>query len=156
MKKMIAVALAAGIALGGGAALVVSQAQAQDAPHPPPPAMMGDHGPGMMDGHGPGMMGEHGPGMMHGPGGMGWRMGRMMHRMREFALIYPAPDRNLSGPDVQKIAEAFLLFNGNHTWKVTEVTEEPNRVTFALATPDGTAIAHFAMDRHNGRPERLN
>ena len=59
--------------------------------------------------------------------------------MREFALIYPAPDRALSGPDVQKIAEAFLLFNGNHTWKVTEVVEEPNRVTFALATADGAA-----------------
>ena len=79
-----------------------------------------------------------------------------MRRMREFSLVYPAPDRALSGPDVQKIAEAFLLFNGNHTWKVTEVTEEPNRVTFAFATPDGTAIAHFAMDRHTARPERLN
>ena len=157
MKKMIALALAAGIAVGGGAALVVDQAQAQDAPHPPPPpGMMGDPGPGMMAGRGPGVEGRGPGGMMHGPGGMGWRMGRMMHRMREFALIYPAPDRNLSGPDVQKIAEAFLLFNGNHTWKVTEVTEEPNQVNFALATPDGTAIAHFTMDRHTGRPERLN
>jgi hypothetical protein len=104
--------------------------------------MMREGGPG-------GMMREHGPGRP-------WRFGRMMHRMREFALIYPAPDRNLSGPDVQKIAEAFLLFQGNHTWKVTEVKEEPNRVTFALATPDGTAIAHFAMDRHTARPERLD
>ncbi len=49
--------------------------------------------------------------------------------MRQFALIYPAADRNLSGADVQKIAEAFLLFNGNHSWKVTEVTEEPDQVT---------------------------
>jgi hypothetical protein len=39
---------------------------------------------------------------------------------------------------------------------VTEVTEEPNRVTFALTAGDGPAIAHFAMDRHTGRPERLN
>ena len=87
---------------------------------------------------------------MHRPA-MGW-----MRRLRQFALIYPAQDRNLSGADVQKIAEAFLLFNGNHSWKVTEVTEQPETVGFAFATPDGTAIAHFAMDRHTGRPERLN
>ena len=98
-----------------------------------------------------------GPGM-HRPmmdGRMG-HMGGMMRRMRAFALVYPAADRALSGADVQKIAEAFLLFNGNHTWKVTEVTEEPNRVTFAVATPDGTAIAHFAMDRHTARPDRIS
>jgi hypothetical protein len=148
MKKIVALTLAAGIALGGGSAFVASQALAQDAPHPPPPGMMG--GPG-----GPGGMMDHHPGGMM-QGGMHWRMGRMMHRMREFALIYPAPDRALSGPDVQKIAEAFLLFNGNHTWKVTDVKEEPNRVTFALATPDGAAIAHFAIDRHNARAERLD
>jgi hypothetical protein len=154
MNKIVALTLAAGIALGGGA-FVAGPAQAQDAPHPPPAGMMG--GPGGPGGPG-GMMREGGPGGMmreHGPG-RPWRFGRMMHRMREFALIYPAPDRNLSGPDVQKIAEAFLLFQGNHTWKVTEVKEEPNRVTFALATPDGTAIAHFAMDRHTARPERLD
>ncbi len=154
MNKIVALTLATGIALGGGTAFVAGPAQAQDAPHPPPP-------PGMMggpEGHGGPGGGPRGPGgmMEHRPGGMQWRMGRMMHRMREFALIYPAPDRNLSGPDVQKIAEAFLLFNGNHTWKVTEVKEEPDQVTFALATPDGTAIAHFAMDRHTGRPERLD
>ena len=139
MKKLIALTLTAGIALGGGAAMVIGQADAQDAGRPPPPGMMGDRGPG--------------PGGMHGHR---WRMGGMMRRIREFALVYPAPDRNLSGPDVQKIAEAFLLFRGNHTWKITEVTEEPTRVTFAIATPDGTALAHFAMDRHTGRPERLN
>ncbi len=79
-----------------------------------------------------------------------------MQRMRQFALIYPAADRNLSGADVQKIAEAFLLFNGNHSWKVTEVTEEPDRVLFTLTAADGGAIAHFAMDRHTGRPQRLS
>ena len=97
---------------------------------------------------GEGMMRE-GVGHPYGPGGM-------MRRMREFSLIYPAPDRALSGADVQKIAEAYLLLNGNHAWKVTEVTEMPDRVTFALATPDGAAIAHFALDRHTARPERLN
>ena len=84
------------------------------------------------------------------------RRGGWMRRMREFALIYPAQDKALSGADVQKIAEAFLLFNGNHTWKITEVSEEPDRILFAIATPDGTAIAHFAMNRHTGRPERLS
>ncbi len=145
MNKLIALTLAAGIGFGGGAVLVGTQAIAQDAPHPPgpPPGMMEQQRAGMMGG----MMGERDR-MQH--------RGTWMRRMRQFALIYPAADRNLSGADVQRIAEAFLLFNGNHSWKVTEVTEEPNRVTFALATPDGTAIAHFAMDRHNARPERLN
>ena len=141
MNKLIALTLAAGIGFGSGAVIIGTRADAQDAPHPPGPP--------------PGMMEEHRGGMFGDQGGMRQR-GMAMRRLRQFALIYPAADRNLSGPDVQKIAEAFLLFNGNHAWKVTEVTEEPNRVTFALATPDGTAIAHFAMDRHTARPERLN
>ncbi len=155
-QKTIAFTLAAAITIGGGAALL-GRADAQDAPHPPPPPAMMDgpyHGP-MRDGmHGPMMHGPmmQGP-MMHGPMAGRWRM---MRWMRQFALIYPAPDRNLSGPDVQKIAEAFLLFNGNHSWKITEVTEEPDQVRFAIATPDGTAIAHFAMNRHTGRPTRLD
>ena len=149
MRKIVPIALAALFAAGSLFTLTGSQADAQGAPPAPPVA--GDQQPGMGP---PGMRPGMGPGMarggMHRPP-MGW-----MHRLRQFALIYPAPDRNLSGADVQKIAEAFLLFNGNHTWKVTEVTEQPETVSFALATPDGTAIAHFAMDRHTGRPERLN
>ena len=159
MRKTIMLALLAGSLVGAGAAVGVTQAEAQAAP---PPGMAGpgmhrpmEEGPrGQMAEAGPrGPMGEDGP---RGPmGGPMRRMGGMMRRMRQFALVYPTADRALSGPDVQKIAEAFLLFNGNHSWKVTEVTEEQNRVTFAIATPDGTAIAHFAMDRHNGRPERI-
>jgi len=45
----------------------------------------------------------------------------------DFALIYREPDRQLAPADVQKIAEGFLLWNGNHSWKVTNVA----------ATPDG-------------------
>ena len=109
----------------------------------------GTDGPGGMDGRD----GMHGRGMeregMRGPG-------MWMRRMRQFSLVYPATDRNLSGADVQKIAETFLLFNGNHTWKVSDVAERPDQVTFAFATPDGTAIARFAMDRHTGRPERID
>ena len=41
--------------------------------------------------------------------------------LRNFALVYRQADRQLAPADVQKIAEAFLLWNGNHTWKVTDV-----------------------------------
>jgi hypothetical protein len=136
------IALIAASIASGGVAVLATQAVAQGAP-PPPPGM--DRGP--MAGRMPG--GPGGMRAMRGPGGM-------MRRMRQFALIYPTADRNLSGADVQKIAEAFLLFNGNHTWKVTEVKEEPDQVTFTLASPDGGAIAHFAMDRHTARPTRLS
>ncbi len=149
MRKPLMIALFATCIAGGGAAVLGTQAVAQGAP-PPPPAMDGGpmHGPmaGRMPG---GPMGRDGMRAMHGPRGM-------MRRMREFALIYPTADRNLSGADVQKIAEAFLLLNGNHTWKITEVKEEPDQVTFTLASPDGAAIAHFAMDRHTARPTRLS
>ena len=74
---------------------------------------------------------------------------------RNFALVYPQPDRNLSAADVQKIAEAFLLFNGNHTWKVTEVAPAANgAIGFALATQEGSVIARFEMDPHTGRVNR--
>ena len=157
MRKTLLIALVAGSVATGGIAAVATQALAQGAPPPPGMGAPGMGGPGM---GGPGMhprMDGMREGPMDGPMGMrGRHMHGMMARMRAFALIYPARDRNLSGPDVQKIAEAFLLINGNHTWKITEVTEEPNRVTFALATADGQAIAHFAMDRHTARPERLS
>jgi hypothetical protein len=145
MRKPLMIALIAAGVASGGVAVLATQAIAQGAP-PPPPGMDGGPMAGRMPG---GPMGHGGPGGMRGPGGM-------MRRMRQFALIYPTADRNLSGADVQKIAEAFLLFNGNHTWKVTEVKEEPDQVTFTLASPDGGAIAHFAMDRHTGRPTRLS
>ncbi len=138
MNKYVALTLAAAIGFGSGAAVIGNRADAQGAPNGPPPA---------------GGMAEHRPGMM---GRDGARQGMWMARMRQFALIYPAADRNLSGADVQKIAEAFLVFNGNHSWKITDVTEEPDRVTFTIATPDGAAIAHFAMDRHTARPERIS
>ncbi len=138
MRKITLLALltlafaALALTITGGLAL------AQDAPAGQPP--------------GAERSGTERPGMMH----EGTERPGRMHRMREFGLVYPAPDRALSGAEVQKIAEAYLLLNGNHAWKVTDVTEAPDRVTFALATPDGTAIAHFAMDRHTARPERLN
>jgi hypothetical protein len=72
-----------------------------------------------------------------------------------FALVYPQADRNLTGADVQKIAEAFLLFRGNHTWKVVEVAPAADgTIGFALATQEGSVIARFTMDPHTGRVTR--
>ncbi len=136
MRKPFLALLAATV-LAGGAALTA--AHAQPAPGTPPAPMMPHSGPMGPDG------GHHGPGRF-----------AMMHRLQQFGLVFPAGDRALTGADVQKIAEAFLLWNGNHSWKVTGVAEEPDRVTFAFATPDGTVIARFAMNRHNGRPTRLS
>jgi len=101
----------------------------------------------------------NGPGRPHW---MGWQQhdrdghrGDMMQRLRNFALVYPQADRKLTPPDVQKIAEAFLLWHGNHSWKVVEVAATPDgAIGFALATPDGSVIARFSMDPHSGRVTR--
>ena len=139
MHRFTLLAVAAAATLGGGVAVVATQVQAQGAG-----PTGGMERPGMNRDGGMRRPGEHG------------RMYGMMRRLRQFALVYPAADRALSGPNVQKIAEALLLYYGNHTWKVTEVVEQPTRVTFAFAAPDGTAIAHFAMDRQTARPERID
>lgn len=76
---------------------------------------------------------------------------------RTFALVYPHKDRNLSPSDVKTIAEAFLLWNGNHSWKVTDVTQQKDgQIGFAYATANGAAVAHFTMDPHSGRLHRVN
>jgi hypothetical protein len=101
-------------------------------------------------------------GMEGGPHWMDWmhrghdRQGREgMQRLRTFALVYPQEDRKLTPPDVQKIAEAFLLWRGNHTWKVVEVAPTADgAVGFALATQEGSVIARFTMDPHSGRVTR--
>ena len=74
---------------------------------------------------------------------------------RTFALVYRQQDRALAPADVQKIAEGFLLWNGNHTWKVVDVAPAADgSIGFALATPEGSVIARFAMDPHSGRVTR--
>ena len=76
--------------------------------------------------------------------------------MRAFALIYRQPDRGLAPADVQKIAEAFLLWNGNHSWKVTNVSATADGpIGFSLTTPEGSVIAKFTMDPHSGRIHRV-
>ena len=100
MRKTILTTLAVLTIGGATAGILVANAQ----PAPPPSAMEGR---------------PHWMGWMHR--GHDWRRGDGMRRPRTFALIYPQEDRNLTPPDVQKIAEAFLLWRGNHTWKVVEV-----------------------------------
>ena len=146
MRRMLLVATAAASIAGFAAGCLLTQAGAQPAPPggpmagPPPPA-------------GPRAFGDWRAGPH--PGGPGWQHHAMMHRARTFALLYQVPDRQLTGPEVQKIAEAFLLWNGNRTWKVTEVAASPDgQIGFAFATADGGVIARFTMDSKTGRVHR--
>jgi hypothetical protein len=76
-------------------------------------------------------------------------------RRLTFALIYPQADRQLTPPDVQNIAEAFLLLRGNHSWKVVDVAPSSDgAIGFALATQEGSVIAHFTIDSRTGRVTR--
>src|SRR5215468_4862068 len=121
----------------GGAAAAMMIANAQPAA---PPA--GPDGPSDR---------PHWTGWMRRGPESNWQ-GDRMRMMRNFALVYPQEDRKLTPPDVQKIAEAFLLWHGNHSWKVTEVAATPDgAIGFSLATPDGSVIARFTMDPHTAR-----
>jgi hypothetical protein len=144
-----AVVIALGITVGG----LVIGAQAQGTPPGPPPGMEG--GPGGPAGWGHGMMHRWMPGWMQGHGdGHGGMPHHPGHPM--MGLIFPAEDRALTPPEVQKIAEAFLLWNGNRSWKVANVAEnQDNTVSFNFAAPDGTVIAKFAVDKKTGHFHRL-
>ena len=92
---------------------------------------------------------HHHPGFHHANGGP-------VGGLRAFALVYRQQDRALAPADVQKIAEAFLLFNGNHSWKVTDVAATADgKVGFTLATAEGSVIAKFAMDPHTAHVMRV-
>jgi hypothetical protein len=137
MRKTILATLAV-LAIGGATTgILIANAQ----PAPPP------------GGDGPPWRQQAMEWMRHGHDGpMG---GEGMRRMRTFALIYPQEDRKLTPPDVQKIAEGFLLWHGNHTWKVVEVAPASDgAIGFALATQEGSVIARFTMDPHSGRVTR--
>ncbi len=94
---------------------------------------------------------EHHEGM----DGHGWRHGGAgMHPLR---LIFRQPDRQLAPADVQKIAEAFLLWNGNHSWKVSDVTTTATGpIAFSLTTAEGSVIAKVTMDPHSGQIQRVD
>ena len=139
MRKTVIAALAT-LAIGGvSAGALIAQAQ----PAPPPPGGTGPAAPQSM-------------GWMHH--GHEWqRHGEMMQRLRTFALVYPQQDRKLTPPDVQKIAEAFLLWHGNHDWKVIDVAPTSDGpIGFAISTQDGSVIARFTMDPHTARVERVS
>ena len=151
MNKSVVTAALAAFVLGAATTGVIL-ASAQPAPPPgAPPAADG----GPMAG-GP-WMGQR-DGMRSGPWAMrmGWHHGHEMAMMRTFALIHRADDRKLTSPDVQKIAEAFLLWNGNHAWKVINVKPEGDVIGFDLATGDSSVIAHFTMDPKTANVTRVS
>jgi hypothetical protein len=130
MPRTLLAAATAFVVGGIAAGSVLSQAQ------PTPPLASTEH---------PGMMGRHDSAGHRRPFNPG-----------DFALIYRQPDRQLAPADVQKIAEGFLLWNGNHSWKVTNVAAAPNGpIGFSVETPEGSTIAKFTMDPHTGRIARV-
>lgn len=179
MHRTILTAAAAFVAGGVLTGAVLSYAQ--PAPSPAPQAITSDTAgmpPGNMPGGIPGGMrkgmaggadGGHAWMRWHheaggqdgrpggGPGGgPGHFAGGPVGGMRALALVFRQADRNLTPPDVQKIAEAFLLWNGNHTWKVVDTAAlADGRIGFSLATADGSVIAKFAMDPHTARLVRV-
>jgi len=66
------------------------------------------------------------------------------------ALVYDAPDKQLTVADVQKIAEAFLLWRGNHFWRVSNLAMDGDRVVFSVVTAQNAVVASFAINRHTG------
>ncbi|HET7880759.1 MAG TPA: hypothetical protein VFL55_07715 [Acetobacteraceae bacterium] len=125
----------------GGASTGILMANAQPAPPAAGSEVQAPRGPWM--------------GWMHR--GRDGQRGAWMQRMRNFALVYPQEDRKLTPPDVQKIAEAFLLWRGNHSWKVVDVAPAADGgIGFALATQEGSVIARFTMDPHSARVTRTS
>jgi len=153
MRRLLLAATAAASIAGFAAGCLLTQAGAQPAP-PPGGPMPGGTMAGAPPAAGPPAFGGWRAGPR--PGGPGWQRQAMMHRARTFGLLYHMDDRQLTGPEVQKIAEAFLLWNGNRTWKVTEVAASPDgKIGFAFATTDGGVIARFTMDSKTGRVTRV-
>ena len=140
MRKIMLTGAAA--LLIGGIATGAALSQAQPAPPPGGPSERVAPHDGGPQGR---MMGwRHGFGHEHG------------FNPRDFALIYHHPDRALAPADVQKIVEGFLLWNGNHDWKVMDVAATPEGpIAFSLATQNGSAVAKFTMDPHTGRLVRI-
>lgn len=145
-KTVLGAVTALAIAAGGGALIAYGQPAPPAGPAPDGPALSAPQPP-----PGGGWMQWH-----RRPGE--WRQGMMRrrwHLARTFALFFRPADRQLTPPDVQKIAEAFLLWNGNHTWKVIDVAPASDgQVSFAYASPDNTVIARFSMDTKTGRLTR--
>lgn len=147
MRKHIliaATALSLVGAAGGGIALAQNAGPpppGSDAGPPPPPPPEPARGPGMWWHH-------HGP-MMH-------RWGERPFMPGTFSLFYHQQNKQLSQADVQAIAQAILLWNGQHTWKVANVQDTgDHEIGFSYTAPDGTLIARFTMNQQTGRITRV-
>ena len=144
MRKTIVTTIAAFLLGAISTGVVISCAQPAPPPGPPP----GPDGAPM----------ARGAWMGRGSGPWADRMrehqARRMQIMGLFALLHRPEDRKLTPADVQKIAEAFLLWNGNHTWKVINVKPSGDVIGFDLATADGSVIASYTMDPKTGRQDR--
>jgi hypothetical protein len=137
MRKSVLGMLAA-LSLAGAAATAYAQ------PAPPP-------GPGAAPPP------SHQERWMRGPAE--WRERMMMRRPfmpGTFALFYRQADKQLTTADVGTIAQAILLWHGNHTWKVANVGPGPDgTIQWTYTAPDGTIIARFDMDPHTGQITRI-
>jgi hypothetical protein len=88
-----------------------------------------------------------------------WMARHAMHAAfawrRNWGLFHRPADLALSPSDVQTIAEGILLRNGEHDWKVGDVTANADHtVSFAFVTAHGDVIARFVMDTQDGRIRR--
>ncbi len=163
MSRVLKVALVAGgLATAGlvGYGAGSMGAHAQGGPGPGPGMGSGGDGrPGMMMERGDGPRGPWAErrGAMRGERGeRGWQRGQH-HRGGPFGGFFINRDnKNLSNDDVRKIAEAGLLWFGERTWRIGDVTDAGSRTArFALTTENGGVIATFEMDRNTGRVRRV-
>jgi hypothetical protein len=157
MRKYILAGVATVVIGGLAAGAAVTKAGAEPALDPDMMALA-QNGPA--PGVGPGMPPPPPPpGMpprpwMHGP--MGGMAHPMWHHAAMFGLFFNPADKQLTPADVQKVGEAFLLWQGNRDWKVTQVAAGPDgQIGFAFATADGGVIARFTMDGKTGRIARV-
>ncbi len=149
MRQTILAAAAALVLGSAGTAAVLQRADAQTPP-PPAPATTLDQVTAPPAGP---------PRPMAGPMPMMHRMmmmRRWAERTRLQTLFFTPTDRHLTPADVQTIAEGFLLWHGNHDWKVTDVAQNSDgTIGFSLASKSGDVIARFSMDSHTGRVSRV-
>jgi hypothetical protein len=144
MKKTLITALAVGVLAGLGGYGMANNASAQNAPQAQ-----------VTDGTQPSVR-PQGWGRPRSMMGGEQNRQRRMEAARTWGLFSRQADKKLSAADVQTIADAILLRQGNHTWKVINVVENPDdTVSFAFATQSGEVIAQFAMNTHSGRVRRI-
>jgi hypothetical protein len=166
MRTLIA-GIAGAALLAGGAALTFSSlAGAQPAPTAGPPTQViqapAAPSPGPLGGRPEDRAWSPARGPADGGHWAGpWTERHALHAIfawrNTWGLFHRPTDLGLSPSDVQTIAEAILLRNGQHDWKVGEVTPNADHtVSFAFVTAHGDVIARFTMDTSNGRITRTD